>query len=132
MKKLFLFIFTIFLNFNLYSKDFMMNCTSPDFKSTAFYKFKKTENSLFVRPMKKKWTNFCEKNIENEKNISCNFQGLNVLRNSIVEKDNNIYKLYLKFNFSNYTLEKTLHDENNEHKSKKLTKIAFKCRKIKI
>ena len=110
----------------------MMNCTSPDFKSTAFYKFKKTENSLFIRPMKKKWTNFCEKNIENEKNISCNFQGLNVLRNSIVEKDNNIYKLYLKFNFSNYTLEKTLHDENNEHKNKKLTKIAFKCRKIKI
>ena len=43
----------------LLAKNYMMNCTSPDFKATAFYKYDSANEILLIRPMKNKWKDFC-------------------------------------------------------------------------
>ena len=97
--KLFLAIIS-FLTINLLKADnYMMNCTSPDYKNTSFYKYSNTDRYLFVRPMKNKWRNFCEVNFKNEKDISCNFDKLNILRSSIIEEDD----IYIEKTLENKT-----------------------------
>ncbi len=44
-----------------------MNCTSPDFKTTAFQKLDSNNEILLIRPMKNKWKDFCKTNIQRKK-----------------------------------------------------------------
>tara|TARA_A100001011_G_scaffold381270_1_gene449576 strand:+ start:11844 stop:12188 length:345 start_codon:yes stop_codon:yes gene_type:complete len=111
--------------------NFMMNCISPDYKNTFFYKYSNSERYLFIRPMKNKWKNFCEVNFKDEKNISCNFDNLNIIRSSIVENGNIYIEKNLNINFSEYSLIEKIKVFNNNNLTKE-TNLIYKCRKIKI
>ena len=63
----------------LLGKNYMMNCTSPDFKSSAFYKFNSIDEKLFIRPVKQKWKDFCEVYVQNEDRVSCSFNKSNII-----------------------------------------------------
>ena len=64
--KFLLSILFLFMPNMMLGKNYMMNCISPDFKATAFYKFDSTNEKLLMRPVKKKWKDFCNSNTENE------------------------------------------------------------------
>ena len=116
----------------LLGKNYMMNCTSPDFKITAFYKFNSTNEKLLIRPMKKKWKDFCKKTItQNEESISCFFNKSNIIRSSTIRKEYDyINKLY-NINFSKYSLVETIKVFKNKNLIEEIENI-YKCRKINI
>ena len=130
--KCILLIFFILFKTTLLAQSFLMNCTSPDFKSTAFYKYKKNENILLIRPMKKKWENFCFKNSKNLKKVTCNFNNYEVIRTSLEPRNDNLFKISYKLDFFNYKLEEHVMEINKNETIRKLKKVEFKCRKIKI
>ena len=112
-------------------KNYMMNCTSPDFKTTAFYKFDSTNEKLLIRPMKKKWKDFCKTNIQNEESISCTFNKTNIIRSSTIKKDHSYLKKVYNVNFNEYSLIETIKTFKNNSLNNKIDNI-FKCRKINI
>ena len=129
--KIFICSIIFFTSNVLIADNFMMNCISPDYKNTSFYKYSNTERYLFIRPMKNKWKDFCEVNFKNEKKINCKFDQLNIVRDSIIEDGDTYSKKIFKINFSEYSLvEKIKVFKNNDLKNE--TTYNYKCRKIKI
>ena len=126
--KYILLIILLLFEKSLLSKNFMMNCVSPDFKSMAFYKYDESKKLLYVRPMKSRWTNFCQDNQLDEKDIICKFDGLVLYRSSV--KD--IYDVTYKINFKDYTLLKIISFKSNENGPIQKNETKFKCRKIKV
>ena len=122
----------VFLTSNLLIADnFMMNCITPDYKNTSFYKYSNSDRYLFIRPMKNKWKDFCEVNLKNEKKVNCKFDQLNIFRDSIIIDGDNHIKKTFKINFSEYSLI----ESNKIYKNDDLvneTTYNYKCRKIKI
>ena len=115
----------------LLCESYMMNCTSPDFKTTAFYKFDSTNEKLLIRPMKNKWKDFCKTNSQSEESISCIFNKFNIIRSStIIREDHYLNKLY-NISFIENSLIKTIKIFKNNNLKKKIENI-YKCRKIKI
>ena len=51
--KFLLSILFLFMPNMMLGKNYMMNCISPDFKTTAFYKLDSTNEKLFMRSVKK-------------------------------------------------------------------------------
>ena len=122
----------VFLTSNLLIADnFMMNCITPDYKNTSFYKYSNSDRYLFIRPMKNKWKDFCEVNLKNEKKVNCKFDQLNIVRDSIII-DGDIYiKKSIKINFLEYSLiERNKIFRNNDLVNE--STYNHKCRKIKI
>ncbi len=133
IKKFLVLLILYILSKNMFANNFMMNCMSPDYKSAVFYKYIKNEKQLFSRTVKKKWENFCQKNIEDEekKIINCTFNELILKRSETFGNEINYIKKTSFFNFSKYTLkEKTETIKNKVLKGE--TENIFKCRKIKI
>ena len=91
--KLFVSILILFAPNILLGKNYMMNCTSPDFKTTAFYKFDSTNKKLLIRPMKNKWKDFCKPNTQSEESISCTFNKFNIIRSSTIKKEDFVNQL---------------------------------------
>ena len=91
-------------------KSYMMNCISPDFKKTAFYKFDSTNKKLLMRTVKKKWKDFCDFDTENEQDY--------------LEK-------YLNINFTKYSLVETIKIFKNSNLKEKIDNI-YKCKKVNI
>ena len=113
------------------AKNYMMNCTSPDFKSSAFYKFNSIDKKLFIRPVKQRWQDFCKVYAQNEDRVSCIFNKSNIIRSSMIKKDYiNIEKIY-EINFAEYSFIETIKLHKNNSLEKK-TNTVYKCRKIKI
>ena len=112
-------------------KNYMMNCISPDFKTTAFYKFDSTNEKLFMRSVKKKWKDFCYSNTENEENISCTFNKFNITRSSTIKNEQDYLEKYLNINFTNHSLVETIKIFKNSSLKEKIEYI-YKCRKVKI
>ena len=56
--KLFVSMLILFFPNIMLGKNYMMNCTSPDFKTTAFYKYDSANEILLIIPMKNKWKDF--------------------------------------------------------------------------
>ena len=123
---LFLFIPNIMLG-----KNYMMNCISPDFKKAAFYKFDSTNNKLLMRTVKKKWKDFCDFDTENEQNINCTFNKLNIIRSSIIENEQDYLEKYLNINFTKYSLVETIKIFKNSNLKEKIDNI-YKCKKVNI
>ncbi|RPH06448.1 MAG: hypothetical protein CBD54_004950 [Alphaproteobacteria bacterium TMED194] len=123
---LFLFIPNIMLG-----KNYMMNCISPDFKKAAFYKFDSTNNKLLMRTVKKKWKDFCDFDTENEQNINCTFNKLNIIRSSTIENEQDYLEKYLNINFTKYSLVETIKIFKNSNLKEKIDNI-YKCKKINI
>ena len=115
----------------LLGKNYMMNCTSPDFKTTAFYKYDSSNEILLIRPMKNKWKDFCKINTQNEENISCTFNKFNIIRSSTIKKEEDYFNKPYNINFVEYSLVETIKTYKNNNLDKKINKI-YKCRKIKI
>ena len=112
-------------------KNYMMNCISPDFKTSAFYKYDSTNEKLFMRLVKKKWKDFCNSNTENEENISCTFNKFNIIRSSTSKKEDDYFNKLYNINFIEYSLVETIKVYKNNNLKKKIDNI-YKCRKIKI
>ena len=112
-------------------KNYMMNCISPDFKATAFYKFDSTNEKLFMRSVKKKWKDFCTSNTENEGSISCTFNKLNIIRLSTIKNEQDYLEKYLNINFTKYSLVETIKIFKNSNLKEKIDNV-YKCRKVKI
>ena len=112
-------------------KSYMMNCISPDFKKTAFYKFDSNNEKLFMRSVKKKWKDFCNSNTENEENISCIFNKFNIIRSSKIKNEQDYLEKYLNINFTNHSLVETIKIFKNSSLKEK-TEYIYKCRKVKI
>ena len=122
----------LFLASNLLIADnFMMNCISPDYKNTSFYKYSNSDRYLFIRPMKNKWKDFCEVNIKNETKVNCKFDQLNIIRDSIIEDGDIRIKKIFKINFSEYSLIEIIKTFRNNGLTNETT-YNYKCRKIKI
>ena len=115
----------------LLGKNYMMNCTSPDFKTTAFYKFDSTNEKLLIRPMKNKWKDFCKTNSQSEESISCIFNKFNIIRSSIIKKKDDYLSKSYNINFVEYSLVITIKIYKNNSLKEKINNI-YKCRKIKI
>ena len=129
--KIFICSIIFFTSNVLIADNFMMNCISPDYKNTSFYKYSNTERYLFIRPMKNKWKDFCEVSFKNEKKINCKFDQLNIIRDSIIENGDSHIKKIFKINFLEYSLiEKIKVFKNNDLTNE--TTYNYKCRKIKI
>ena len=111
--------------------NYMMNCISPDFKTTAFYKFESTNEKLLIRQVKKKWKDFCNSNTENEENISCTFNKLNIIRSSSIKNEQDYLEKYININFTKYSLVETIKIFKNSNLKEKIDNI-YKCRKVKI
>ena len=126
--KYILLIFLLFFEKSLLSKNFMMNCVSPDFKSMAFYKYNESKKVLYVRLMKSRWTNFCKETELDEKNIICKFDGLVLHRSSV----DNAKDISYKINFKDYSLLRIISLKSNENGSTNKNETQFKCRKIKV
>ena len=109
----------------------MMNCYSPAFKTTAFYKFDSSNEKLLIRPMKKKWKDFCKDNLQNESDIRCSFKKPNIIRSSIIKKKDNYLEKIYDINFKEYSLIETIKIFKNKNLKEKSENI-HKCRKIKI
>ena len=112
-------------------KNYMMNCTSPDFKTTAFYKFDSNNQILLIRPMKNKWKDFCKPNTQSEESISCTFNKFNIIRSSTIKKEDDYLNKLYKINFIEYSLVETIKTYKNNNLEEKIDNI-YKCRKIKI
>tara|TARA_E500000178_G_C16570159_1_gene551316 strand:- start:167 stop:514 length:348 start_codon:yes stop_codon:yes gene_type:complete len=112
-------------------KNYMMNCISPDFKKAAFYKFDSTNNKLLMRTVKKKWKDFCDFDTENEQNINCTFNKLNIIRSSTIENEQDYLEKYLNINFTKYSLVETIKIFKNSNLKEKIDNI-YKCKKINI
>ena len=123
---LFLFIPNIMLG-----KNYMMNCISPDFKKAAFYKFDSTNKKLLMRTVKKKWKDFCDFDTENEQNINCTFNKLNIIRSSTIENEQDYLEKYLNINFTKYSLFETIKIFKNSNLKEKIDNI-YKCKKVNI
>ena len=92
-------IFLLLIGKSVLSQNFMMNCVSPDFKSMAFYKYNESKSALFVRPMKSRWTDFCQDNQLDEKDITCKFNGLVLYRSSVNGINDITYKINFYFTY---------------------------------
>ena len=115
----------------LIADNFMMNCFSPDYKNTSFYKYSNSDKYLLIRPMKKKWKDFCKVNLNDEKKVNCKFDKLNIVRDSIIKNGDIYIKKSFKINFSEYSLIEI----NKIFKNNNLTNEStynYNCRKIKI
>ena len=115
----------------LLGKNFMMNCTSPDFKTTAFYKYDSANEILLIRPMKNKWKDFCKTNTQNEESISCTFNKFNIIRSSTIKKEDDYLNKSYNINFVEYSLVETIKTYKNNNLEEKINN-TYKCRKIKI
>ena len=115
----------------LLAKNYMMNCISPDYKNTAFYKFDSTNERLLVRSVKKKWKDFCNSYTENEENTSCTFNKFNIIRSSTIKNAQNYLEKYFNIDFTKYSLVETIKIFKNNNLQKKIDNI-YKCRKVKI
>ena len=115
----------------LLGKNYMMNCTSPDFKTTAFYKYDSANEKLLIRPMKNKWKDFCMTNIQNEESINCTFNKSNITRSSTIKKEQNYVNKFYNINFIEYSLIEIIKVFKNNNLIKQVDNI-YKCRKIKI
>ncbi len=129
--KLFLSILILIAPNILLGKNYMMNCTSPDFKTTAFYKFDSTNEKLLIRPMKNKWKDFCKTNTQGEESISCTFNKFNIIRLSTIKKEDDYLNKAYNINFVEYSLVETIKTYKNNNLEEKINNI-YKCRKIKI
>ena len=115
----------------LLGKNYMMNCTSPDFKTTAFYKYDSANEILLIRPMKNKWKDFCKTNTQGEESISCTFNKFNIVRLSTIKKEDDYLNKAYNINFVEYSLVETIKAYKNNNLKEKINNI-YKCRKIKI
>ena len=115
----------------LLGKNYMMNCTSPDFKTTAFYKYDSANEILLIRPMKNKWKDFCKTNTQSEESISCTFNKFNIIRSSTIKKEDDYLNKSYNINFVEYSLVTTIKIYKNNSLEEKINNI-YKCRKIKI
>jgi hypothetical protein len=115
----------------LLGKNYMMNCTSPDFKNTAFYKYDSANEILLIRPMKNKWKDFCKTNTQGEESISCTFNKFNIVRLSTIKKADDYLNKAYNINFVKYSLVETIKTYKNNNLEEKINNI-YKCRKIKI
>ena len=129
--KLFVSMLIFFTSNILLGKNYMMNCTSSDFKATAFYKYDSTNEKLLIRPMKNKWKDFCMTSIQNEESISCTFNKSNITRSSTIKKEHNYVNKFYNINFIKYSLVETIKVFKNNNLIEKIDNI-YKCRKIKI
>ena len=129
--KLFVSMLILFLPNILLGKNFMMNCTSPDFKTTAFYKYDSANEILLIRPMKNKWKDFCKTNTQSEESISCTFNKFNIIRSSTIKKEDDYLNKSYNINFIEYSLVETIKTYKNNNLKEKINNI-YKCRKIKI
>ena len=129
--KFLLLILFLFIPNMMLGKNFMMNCISPDFKTTAFYKFDSTNEKLLMRTVKKKWKDFCNANTENEENISCTFNKFNIIRSSTIKNEQDYLEKYYNINFTKYSLIETIKIFKNNNLKDKIDK-KYKCRKVKI
>ena len=129
--KLFVSMFILFVPNILLAKNYMMNCTSPDFKTTAFYKYDSANEILFIRPMKNKWKDFCKTNTQSEESISCTFSKFNIIRSSTIKKEDDYINKSYNINFVEYSLVETIKIYKNNNLKEKINNI-YKCRKIKI
>ena len=115
----------------LLGKNYMMNCTSPDFKTTAFYKYDSSNEILLIRPMKNKWKDFCKTNTHSEESISCTFNKFNIIRSSTIKKEDDYLNKSYNINFIEYSLVEIIKTYKNNNLEEKINNI-YKCRKIKI
>ncbi len=130
-KKILLSILFLLIPNMMLGKNYMMNCISPDFKTTAFYKFDSTNEKLFMRSVKKKWKDFCNFNTENEENISCTFNEFNIIRSSTIKNEQDYLQKNLNINFTKYSLVETIKVFKNNNLKDQIDNI-YKCRKVKI
>ena len=124
-------MFILFVPNILLAKNYMMNCTSPDFKTTAFYKYDSANEILLIRPMKNKWKDFCKTNTQSEESISCTFSKFNIIRSSTIKKEDDYLNKSYNINFVEYSLVETIKIYKNNNLKEKINNI-YKCRKIKI
>ena len=129
--KFLLSILFLFMPNMMLGKNYMMNCISPDFKTTAFYKFDSTNEKLLMRTVKKKWKDFCNSNLENEDNIRCTFNKFNIIRSSIIKNEQDYLEKYVNINFTKYSLVETIKIFKNSNLKEKIDNV-YKCRKVKI
>ena len=129
--KLFVSMLIFFAPNMLLGKNYMMNCISPDFKTTTFYKFDSSNEKLLTRSVKKKWKDFCSSNIENEENINCTFNKFNIIRSSTIKNEQDYLEKYLNINFTKYSLIETIKIYKNNN-LKEENDYTYKCRKVKI
>ena len=129
--KLFVSMLILFVPNTLLAKNYMMNCTSPDFKTTAFYKYDSANEILLIRPMKNKWKDFCKTNTQGEESISCTFNKFNIVRLSTIKKEDDYHNKAYNINFVEYSLVETIKTYKNNNLEEKINNI-YKCRKIKI
>ena len=129
--KLFVSMLILFVPNTLLAKNYMMNCTSPDFKTTAFYKYDSANEILLIRPMKNKWKDFCKTYTQSEESISCTFNKFNIIRLSTIKKEDDYINKAYNINFVKYSLVETIKKYKNNNLEEKTNNI-FKCRKIKI
>ena len=129
--KFFLLILFLFIPNIMLGKNYMMNCISPDFKKAAFYKFDSTNKKLLMRTVKKKWKDFCDFDTENEQNINCTFNKLNIIRSSTIENEQDYLEKYLNINFTKYSLVETIKIFKNSNLKEKIDNI-YKCKKVNI
>ena len=112
-------------------KNYMMNCTSLDFKTTAFYKLDSNNEILLIRPMKNKWKDFCKTNTQSEESISCTFNKFNIIRSSTIKKEGDYLNKLYNINFIENSLVETIKIYKNNNLEEKIDNI-YNCRKIKI
>ncbi len=129
--KLFVSMLILFVPNTLLAKNYMMNCTSPDFKTTAFYKYDSVNDILLIRPMKNKWKDFCKTNIKGEESISCTFNKFNIIRLSTIKKEDDYLNKAYNINFVEYSLVENIKIYKNNN-LKEIINNIYKCRKIKI
>ena len=129
--KLFISMLILFAPNIILGKNYMMNCTSPDFKTTAFYKYDSANEILLIRPMKNKWKDFCKTNIQSEESISCTFNKFYIIRSTTFKKEDEYLNKSYNINFDEYSLVETIKKYKNNSLEEKINNI-YKCRKIKI
>ena len=129
--KLFVSMLILFAPNILLGKNYMMNCTSPDFKTTAFYKYDSANEILLIRPMKNKWKDFCKTNTQSEESISCTFNKFNIIRSSTIKKKDDYLNKSYNINFVEYSIFENIKKYKNNSLEEEINNI-YKCRKIKI
>ena len=129
--KLFVSMLILFAPNILLGKNYMMNCTSPDFKATAFYKYDSANETLLIRPMKNKWKDFCKTNAQSEESISCTFNKFNISRSSTIKREDHYLNILYKISFIENSLVETIKTYKNNNLEERIDNI-YKCRKIKI
>ena len=109
----------------------MMNCTSPDFKTTAFYKYDSANEILLIRPMKNKWKDFCKTDIQSEESKSSAFNKFNIIRSNTTKKKGDYFNKSYNTDFAEYSLIETVKIYKNNNLEEKINNV-YKCEKIKI